>query len=452
MRLRSSLIDIPIDEPFKNDALGRKTQIEALTRFVGNVEGPCVLAVDGAWGSGKTVFLRMWAQVLRGDEAVGFDVVKFNAWDTDFSEDPLMALYAAMESSLKRGRDYKSVLEVVGRAVSTMASACLPVPDVVEVVESSLNAARSSTAERLRRFRDAQEAIGDVKKSLEEVAGSGRRLVVCVDELDRCRPDYAIRFLEATKHIFDAEGVIFVLAVNMSELANSVRALYGGGFDAPKYLRRFVDHIVYLRTDVSRYKDHLLQQSELAKGQNNSEMAHYLREILTTLVVPAPDLGLRDLEQAMCHLRVVLGALLWDTYSYVTVVALTMMVFRIVVPETYQEFKRGDITDLDALEALNRKIRRSDGWWRDKHIQPFLPDVDVDVERALIAWGRYVKGDPYAASPLLDKRERQRKDDPNQETESSRFLAGVTDPSSIAPWSEVGKAFEIVEMVTYKPE
>lgn len=128
------------------------------------------------------------------------------------------------------------------------------------------------------------------------------------------------------------------------------------------------------------------------------------------------------------------------------------MVFRIVVPETYQEFKRGDISDLDALEALNRKIRRSDGWWRDKRLQPRLPDVEVEVERALIAWGRYVKGDPYAASPLLDKRERQRKEDPNQESEPSLFLEGVTDPSPIAPWSEVGKASEIVEMVTYTPE
>ncbi len=79
-----------------------------------------------------------------------------------------------------------------------------------------------------------------------------------------------------------------------------------------------------------------------------------------------------------------------------------MMVFRIVIPETYQEFKRGGISDLDALDALNRKIRRSDGWWRNKRVQHHLPDVDVDMERALIAWGRYVKEDPYAASPLLD--------------------------------------------------
>ena len=62
-----------------------------------------------------------------------------------------------------------------------------------------------------------------------------------IDELDRCRPSYAVELLEVVKHLFGVDRIVFVLAINRSELAHSVRALYGSGFDAENYLRRFFD-------------------------------------------------------------------------------------------------------------------------------------------------------------------------------------------------------------------
>ena len=66
-------------------------------------------------------------------------------------------------------------------------------------------------------------------------------LVVVIDELDRCRPSYAVELLKAAKHLFAVDGVVFVLALNRSELSHSIGALYGGKFDATGYLRRFID-------------------------------------------------------------------------------------------------------------------------------------------------------------------------------------------------------------------
>ncbi len=68
-----------------------------------------------------------------------------------------------------------------------------------------------------------------------------RPLIVMIDELDRCRPSYAIELLEVAKHLFSVDHIVFVLAVNRSELAHSIRALYGSDFDAEGYLRRFFD-------------------------------------------------------------------------------------------------------------------------------------------------------------------------------------------------------------------
>ena len=76
IRIQPREIDVLTDDPFKNDLLDRKEPVEVLTHLVGAIEGPCVLAVDAAWGNGKTTFLRIWAQHLRNQ---GFPVVEFNA-------------------------------------------------------------------------------------------------------------------------------------------------------------------------------------------------------------------------------------------------------------------------------------------------------------------------------------------------------------------------------------
>jgi tRNA A37 threonylcarbamoyladenosine biosynthesis protein TsaE len=67
--------------------LDREQQISVLTSVIKAIDGPCVLGIDGPWRSGKTTFLRMWAQHLRNES---FPVVSFNAWETDFSGDTFL--------------------------------------------------------------------------------------------------------------------------------------------------------------------------------------------------------------------------------------------------------------------------------------------------------------------------------------------------------------------------
>ena len=73
-----------------------------LTHLIGSLDGPCVLAVDAAWGAGKTTFLRIWAGHLR---KLGFPVVEFNAWETDFTDDPFLALSEELTEGLHSRKD-----------------------------------------------------------------------------------------------------------------------------------------------------------------------------------------------------------------------------------------------------------------------------------------------------------------------------------------------------------
>ena len=250
-RVQPLQFEVPDDDPFANDKLDRRQVAEILTHLMVSFEGPCVLAVDAAWGTGKTTFLRMWTRHLR---KLNLSVVEFNAWQTDFAVDPFLALSEELAEELKSHKD------ALGHKVDDFKEATLKIlrqvgPDLARTVVSVLlgstvggvagDALASLADERLSHYRDAKRAITTFRQTLGDVADAlskhreGRPLVVVIDELDRCRPSYAIELLETAKHLFAVDRVVFVLAVNRAELAQSVRALYGSGFNADGYLRRF---------------------------------------------------------------------------------------------------------------------------------------------------------------------------------------------------------------------
>ena len=95
--------------------------------------------------------------------------------------------------------------------------------------------------DKLTSYQNVKESIKVFRGTLENIAESlseekGHPLIVIIDELDRCRPSYAVELLENAKHLFSVDHIVFVLAVNRSELVHSVKALYGDGFDALGYL------------------------------------------------------------------------------------------------------------------------------------------------------------------------------------------------------------------------
>ena len=98
VRIRPEDIEVPEDDPFKNDLLNRKEPAEILRNLVDAIEGPCVLAVDAAWGAGKTTFLRIWSRYLLNQ---GFPVVRFNAWETDHAGDPFISLVSELTAGLE---------------------------------------------------------------------------------------------------------------------------------------------------------------------------------------------------------------------------------------------------------------------------------------------------------------------------------------------------------------
>ena len=252
-------IEIPPSNPFKHDLLERRNNVVVLTRILRTIDGPCTISVDAEWGEGKTTFLKMWNQHLKNQD---FPVIFFNAWETDYSQDPFIALSDEIKNALDEyaspgwGPKIDTFRRVTINVVKHAAPALIRlgtagVLDINAITEQEIGNALSSYAEnRLSAYRSMHTSIVEFRSNLEDIAqslseeNSGQPLVIIIDELDRCRPTYAIELLEAAKHLFAADNVMFIFGVNSRQLAHSVRAIYGDSFDGEAYLQRFF-HIRY---------------------------------------------------------------------------------------------------------------------------------------------------------------------------------------------------------------
>lgn len=285
------------DEIWVGDFFDRRREAEDLIGYLESVAGrppiredskAHVLAVDTAYGHGKTFFLRRLDRHLKATEHVSAYV---DAWVDDLEDQPIVALAATLDRALEPWiaqsqavasglADFKSkagrVAKIVGGGLVKRGAAFLITHGAAEALSDELAKASEvardhakdalkdggagivddaekaleltsnpSMDARISRFREGQAAIQAMRDSLAFVvnaladAGMKLPITIIVDELDRCRPTYAIKVLEEIKHLFDVQGVAFVLGVHGGQLEHSVTAAYGNGFDGSAYLRRF---------------------------------------------------------------------------------------------------------------------------------------------------------------------------------------------------------------------
>ena len=136
-------------------------------------------------------------------------------------------------------------------AVRVLSSGLLDSNQIVESAISELGENYSKdlidkyekSKESIQKFREKLECfVSEMTKASTKFAN--KPLVIFIDELDRCRPDYALDVLEKSKHLFNIEGIIFIYSFDKKQLGFSVRSLYGNEMDVDGYLRRFFD-LVY---------------------------------------------------------------------------------------------------------------------------------------------------------------------------------------------------------------
>ena len=244
-------IEIPEKDPFANDKLDRKKYVEILTSAVNAYQDGAVMALNGAWGTGKTTFVKMWEQHLKSK---GFSVIYYNAWEDDISEEPLLSLLRNLNEIAKEHDDGKleKVLKNGGRvlaglAVGAVKGAFGKLGEIMaEAGKGVMDALQEQFTESLKEKDETTQIMQNFRKALEEyvafVCDKEKPLVYFIDELDRCNPTFTVKVLERIKHLFDVPNVVFVLSIDKQQLAYSINGFYGSEkIDSMEYLRRFID-------------------------------------------------------------------------------------------------------------------------------------------------------------------------------------------------------------------
>ena len=350
IRVQPLPIEVPTDEPFKNDLLGRKAFAESLAATLGGIEGPGVFAIDGQWGTGKTTFVRMFEQHLINE---GFRVVTINAWDTDYADDPLAALVSSVANAepdgSKREKFKKAavdVLKVVAPAAIRVATSGLL--DLSAPTEKIAGDALGKFAENgLARFEDHAKSMDAFKERLMELGGQSgdKPMVVIVDELDRCRPTYAVEMLETIKHAFDVDNLLFVLALNRKQLDQSAATLYGTPLDPESYFRRFFDFELRLPEGD---REGVVREVLRVRG-----VLHTGRDVdmLVDFLAPSP-FSIRTLSSTIHHYALVYASLHgFDRRAWWWILP-TVMLWRLADADRYHAFVSRKLTDDEFMDRL----------------------------------------------------------------------------------------------------
>lgn len=326
MGIFNSKISINKDNPFEMDKLKREEEAKVLTSLFDIVGNQMVLAINSSWGTGKTTFLKMWKVYLENE---GYSAVYFNCWKNDFIDDPFIAFVEEFREQLDSeiiGREFKEKASEVGMClIKNISGVAMKIVkektglDIEQIISG--DDLESMAKSKLDNYTNAKNAVRDFKEELNllgirNIEKTNKPLIVFVDELDRCRPNFAIALLERVKHFFNVENIIFILGVDKESLGNSIKVVYGDSTDIDGYLTRFIDMEYTLNQECSKsYINFLMNKYdfnnifEARKGLEGYSVENSASEFidLTIDVLNMFKFSLRDIEKVVANLYLVVS-------------------------------------------------------------------------------------------------------------------------------------------------
>lgn len=403
-----------------DDILDRAPFGRQLSDFVERVEQPLVIAIDGEWGCGKSFFLKRWvgAHTLQNEGTA--TTVYFDAFEHDFLDDPLTSILGVMSERFEGEEQPTGTLQKIKETAFKFAKPAfrigigLATAGGTEAVGAAMGGAIKAASEELqdsaenywKKEEGKRAAMAAFKTSLaeltapEEEDGEPNKIIIVIDELDRCRPDYALQILEIMKHFFAVPHVHFVLGVNLTQLENSVHARYGSNMDARLYLQKFITLTMSLPK--IQENDH---QSLVFKYFNTMAVQMgldriFIEAMLDCLKAYAPPslLTLRGMQKILTEMALTNGNVQNDYHQPKPLIN-GLIILKIDSPKLYKEFLNGTIDFkqiqewgnlgepkyLDNATYADKLLARMCGVWM-AYIDPkkFEAEAQSDIKRSVI--------------------------------------------------------------------
>lgn len=347
------------DNPFGDDILERRRFANLLTSIATNYSNGFVMAINGAWGTGKTVFIHQWKNLL----SKSFKVTIFNAWDNDYFGEPTLAILSQLREFFD---EEKSLSEKAFAAWKTLQQVPL------SVIKGKMHQyiSKAITDEAIRNIEDIykhnlnydidykeSDIISYVSQRVDfikyknalidfaaEIVKDGKPLIFIIDELDRCTPSYAVEVLEKIKHLFNIPNIVFCLTIDKQQLIKSIQGYYGSyNFNGEEYLRRFFD--IELELPQVKHQSFAFMLSEhFGINQyirSNDDLFEFNR--ICAEMAEKQNLTLRQLEKFYAHAKLVFSYYRLEKAEWIVAILLIVHKFSNI---TFEDIRRRN-TDLE---------------------------------------------------------------------------------------------------------
>jgi len=342
MKLLLPEVELKSDSGFdpEIDIFKRKAFGERLANLIQNSQDNPVLALDAEWGEGKTTFIRMWMSYIQNSRERKLKTIYFDAFENDYQKDPFLTLASEIYSLIEDEDEVtkKEFKEKATGAVKSLMRGAIKIGvktvsagiidgsavDSIEKELSNLIAGQvdSIVADKFKNIEVDKLALTNFKKYLEEFAkkiGNENPIVFIIDELDRCKPDFALELLEHVKHLFSVKGITFLLITNRVQLEEMIKLKYGTGIDANNYLHKFVNVWMTLPREILEYQDYgvdflkyalsnMLEEDDKIK---NDDILKVFEEIIKYY---RPSL--REIERILAYYAIIHNMIGNDKYNY----------------------------------------------------------------------------------------------------------------------------------------
>jgi hypothetical protein len=440
MKINPPKVIIDEKEPFKEALFGREEFAKSLSRLIQSVSESLVVFVNAPWGAGKTTFSEMWRAYLKQQQQ---EVIYYNAYAADYFDDPFVSfsgeILELVDKRLNEGkglierREFKETAIDVGkrlaglaakvglRAITLNAVEPAHLQELSEIAAGVSEIGADVIEKEIENYAGEKDALKKFKGNLTKLAAKIREeqgfpLTIFVDELDRCRPDFALRLLERIKHLFDVDGVVFILLVNRNQIESYIRTVYGN-VDADAYLLKFGSLFIDLPNQQPLYSYHY----ESGRKEYCSRLyGHYgfsprVQDggfLITCIAIFSNhfELTLREIEKAFAVMTLYFGSLPNNQFANPLLIAL-LSVLKIKRPTLYQSLSKGTISaDQFSQQSGINQLKVSDenfnlDWAKDMLNYCLMSDTELAIaknERSGISdMQNWVRGNRNQAIPAL---------------------------------------------------
>ena len=382
MKLVTPPLIVEENDSFTKDALDRKSYGKALLNLVDHTSDPLVISLDGNWGEGKTTFVKMWRGLLTESN---IQSIYIDAFANDYVDDPFIFVASAITNYAEENiaKEHREKVAELKEKTKKIGGQLLSWSARIGIKAVSLGIIKDSDIEELKDIKDGisrgvsdvvgdfiEERINSHSKDIELVQSfrdllsslpsklqknGDKPLVVIIDELDRCKPTFAVELVEKIKHLFSVKNVVFLLVMNKAQLEESIKGVYGQNIDAHTYLQKFVNFEAKLpkRTgdrypnDSREYASRLLDLHELETWGDDRNIVDYAESLANHF-----NLSLRQLEKVFTNLAILYGASAKNHLKLVPVIVF-LAVVKVVDPRLFDELLHQRVTYAEVCKKLN---------------------------------------------------------------------------------------------------